>query len=273
MRKLRLDLEYEGTCYHGWQLQSNAITIQQVAEEALHRILGEACRLVGAGRTDAGVHAFGQVAHAFTTRSLDGESLRRALNSLLPEDIVVLAVREVPESFHARKSALKKRYEYWILNDSIPSALHHRFCWHLRMPLNTGRMAGAARYLLGEHDFSSFQASGCESADHPVREICALEIETFHERFIRVAVEAHSFLRHMVRNIVGTLVEVGLGRIPEESVQRILEARDRRKAGRTAPAKGLFLQWVCYEGEGCGGSSSERSLFARGRKDIRTPPS
>jgi len=258
MRKLRVDLEYEGTRYHGWQYQSGVITIQQVLEEALGRILGEACRVMAAGRTDAGVHAFGQVCHLVTAHTLDVGSLHRALNSLLPEDIVVKAVREVPETFHARRSALAKRYEYWILNDPVPSALHQRFCWHVRTPLDTGSMKGAARSLVGEHDFSSFQASGCDSAGDPVREVGLIQVEMVHGRFIRIAVEARSFLRHMVRNIVGTLVEVGLGRLSEGAVARILEARDRKLAGRTAPAKGLFLQWIRYEmKEGCGGCGGE----------------
>ncbi len=247
MRRLRLDLEYEGTRYHGWQIQPNALTVQACVERALRTVLNESCRVVGAGRTDAGVHALGQVAHFETTRAIAAPALQRALNSLLPADIAVREVREVPETFHARKSAVRKRYVYWIWNDPRKSALWERFCWHVPVPLDLPAMSAAASHLAGRHDFSSFQASGCESRDNPVREIDLLRVEPLQGPFVRIAVEAASFLRHMVRNLVGTLVEVGLGRTGADEVRSILDARDRRRAGRTAPGRGLFLEWVCYE--------------------------
>jgi len=247
MRRLRLDLEYEGTRYHGWQIQPNAPTIQECVERALRIVLNEPCRVVGAGRTDAGVHALGQVAHFETDRPIPASALLRALNSLLPADIAVREVREVPETFHARKSAVRKRYVYWILNDPRRSALWDRFCWHVPAPVDLSAMKAAAAFLTGRHDFSSFRASGCESGDNPVREIELLRVEPMEGSFVRISVEAASFLRHMVRNMVGTLVEVGLGRIGVNDVPGILEARDRRRGGRTAPGRGLFLEWVCYE--------------------------
>lgn len=247
MRRLRLDLEYEGTRYHGWQVQPNALTVQESVERALRAVLNEPCRVVGAGRTDAGVHALGQVAHFETTRAIPASALLRALNSLLPVDIAVREVLEVSETFHARKSAVRKRYAYWIWNDPRKPALWERFCWHVPALLDLAAMQDAAVHLAGRHDFSSFRASGCESRDNPVREIGLLRVEAAESPFVRIAVEADSFLRHMVRNMVGTLVEVGLGRIRADEVLRILEARDRRKAGRTAPGRGLFLEWVCYD--------------------------
>ncbi len=249
MRNIRIDLEYEGTRYHGWQVQPQDISIQQKLEEALARILGKKQRVIGAGRTDAGVHALGQTAHFFTENVLDSHSLHRALNSLLPDDIVVKAVKEVSFFFHARKSALKKRYEYWIWNKQLPSAFNHRFCWYVKAPLNVEKMHRAAQYLIGEHDFSSFKAAGCESGINPVRAIDMLEVKArnfFSEEYIQFAVEGRSFLRYMVRILVGTLVDVGRGKISEEDLLLILHARDRRKAGMTAPAKGLCLSWIQY---------------------------
>lgn len=248
MRRLRLDLEYEGTRYHGWQVQPNASTVQECVERALGAVLNEPCRVVGAGRTDAGVHALGQVAHFETTRAIPASALLRALNSLLPADIAVREVREVPDSFHARKSAVRKRYVYWIWNDPRKSALWDRFCWHVPVSLDPAAMGEAAAHLAGRHDFSSFQASDCKSRDNPVRVIELIRVEPMEGSFLRIAVEASSFLRHMVRNLVGTLVEVGSGKIGADDVRFILEARDRRRAGRTAPGRGLFLEWVRYEG-------------------------
>ena len=246
MRTLRLDLEYDGTNYHGWQVQPNAPTIQEKLEDALYPILGERVRVTGAGRTDAGVHALGQVGHLRTASDREIGALFRGVNSLLPEDIVVKAVREVSPDFHARKSARFKRYEYWILNDPTRSAFHHRFLWHVRVGLDLHGMRRAAACLVGEHDFASFQASGGEPGRHTVRHLHLLEIEEFRSGVIRIAAEGNAFLRGMVRILTGTLVDVGRGRIPEQDVPGILAARDRRVAGRTAPGKGLFLNWVRY---------------------------
>ena len=246
MRHLRLELEYEGTAYHGWQVQPDAATVQQVVEEAIRRLTGEPCRLIGAGRTDAGVHALGQVAHFPTNNALDVSSMQRALNSLLPADVVVRKVTEAPPDFHARKSAVRKHYTYWIWNDPRRSAFHGRFCWHVKRPLDVERMRRAAQRLAGEHDFSSFRASGHDPSQHAVRLLERISVREVPPGYLRVRVAANGFLRHMVRILVGTLVEVGLGRFPEAFVDEILRARDRRRAGRTAPARGLFLVKVSY---------------------------
>jgi tRNA pseudouridine38-40 synthase len=246
MRTIRLDLEYDGTGYHGWQVQPNAPTIQQSLEGALHTILGERVRVVGAGRTDAGVHALGQVGHFRTESKRDVEALLRGVNSLLPDDIVVKAVAESSSDFHARRSALLKRYEYWILNDPGRSAFHHRFVWHVRVKLDLDRMRRAAECLIGQHDFASFQASGGEPGRTTVRRPGLLEVRSFGNGVIRIAAEADGFLRGMVRILTGTLVDVGRGKIPEQAVPRILEAKDRTAAGESAPGKGLFLMRVLY---------------------------
>lgn len=246
MRTIRLDLEYDGTHYHGWQVQPNAPTIQETLEKALHPILGDKVRVVGAGRTDAGVHALGQVGHFRTASEREVQALFRGVNSLLPEDIVVKGVTETSPDFHARRSALLKRYEYWILNDPNRSAFHHRFLWHVRTELDVERMQRAAARLIGEHDFSSFQASGGEAGKHAIRHLRLLEIRPFRKGFLRIAAEANAFLRGMVRILTGTLVDVGRGRIEERALPAILEAKDRRVAGRTAPGKGLFLVRVLY---------------------------
>ena len=246
MRTLRLDLEYDGTNYHGWQVQPNAPTIQEKLEDALYPILGERVRVTGAGRTDAGVHALGQVGHLRTASDREIGDLFRGVNSLLPEDIVVKAVRETSPDFHARRSARNKRYEYWILNDPTRSAFHHRFLWHVRVGLDLAKMRRAAECLVGEHDFASFQASGGEPGRHTVRHLYLLEIEEFRNGVVRLAAEGNGFLRGMVRILAGTLVDVGRERIPEGALPGILAARDRTVAGRTAPGKGLFLNWVRY---------------------------
>jgi tRNA pseudouridine38-40 synthase len=246
MRTLRLDLEYDGTNYHGWQVQPNAPTIQEKLEEALHPVLGERVRVTGAGRTDAGVHALGQVGHLRTASDREVGALFRGVNSLLPDDIVLKAVRETSPDFHARKSAQRKRYEYWIRNDPARSVFHHRFFWHVKVGLDLLKMRRAAGVLVGEHDFASFQASGGEPGRHTVRHLYLLEVEAVRQGVIRISAEGNAFLRGMVRIMAGTLVDVGRGRIPEEALPDILAAKDRTAAGKTAPGKGLFLNWVRY---------------------------
>jgi tRNA pseudouridine38-40 synthase len=246
MRTLRLDLEYDGTHYHGWQVQPNAPTIQEKLEDALYPILGERVRVTGAGRTDAGVHALGQVGHLRTASDREIGALFRGVNSLLPEDIVVRSVREASPEFHARRSARRKRYEYWIFNHPARSAFHHRFFWHVRVGLDIAKMRRAAECLVGEHDFASFQASGGEPGRHTFRLLHLLEIEEFRSGVVRIAAEGNAFLRGMVRIMAGTLVDVGRGRIPERALPGILAAKDRAAAGGTAPGKGLFLNWVRY---------------------------
>ena len=246
MRNLRIDVEYDGNGYHGWQYQPNSKTIQEVIEETVFKITQERSTIIGAGRTDAGVHAQGQVANFHTQSTLDVHSFRSALNSLLPRDIVVKKVTEARLSFHARKDAIKKRYEYWILNGPVSSAFYYRYSWYIRYPLDMERMKMGSLHLLGQHDFSSFRASGCECGSSAIRTISNIDFTRYTDGRIRLGLEANAFLRCMARVLVGTLVDVARGRIEESAVSSIMEARDRRRAGKTAPPHGLFLKWVLY---------------------------
>ena len=237
-------LEYDGTTYHGWQVQPNLPTIQGTIEAAIRKVAQHDVDVVGAGRTDAGVHALGQVAHFSTSSRLTAEEWHRALNGLLPADIAVLAVEQVPEMFHARFSAKSKLYRYQILTRVHRSALSRSKVLHYSYPLDLGSMQEAAHALVGTHDFSSFQGSPTDT-DNPVCTIARLTIERFGDE-IRFEVEANRFLKQMARNIVGTLLEVGRGKLKVGEAAEILAAKDRTKAGPTAPAHGLYLVRVDY---------------------------
>ena len=241
---IKLTLEYDGTHYHGWQMQPNGPTIQSLLEEAVSTFFGVPTRVTGSGRTDAGVHALGQVANFFCHREPDLHRLQRGLNALTPEDISVKDAKIVPDCFDARRDGRSRTYEYRILNRPSPSPFHLRYAWHLYDPLDVERMRRAIRCLEGEHDFSSFRASGCD-APHPVRTVYCTSLEQSGELLV-FTIEATAFLRHMARNIVGTLVEVGRGLRAPEAFPALLEARDRTKAGPTAPPQGLFLVEVKY---------------------------
>jgi len=241
---IKLTIEYDGTNYHGWQIQPNGVTIQEVLEQALEKILGVKIRLNGSGRTDAGVHALGQVANFIYADSIDLERLQRGLNALTPPDIVIKQAERVPDSFDARRDGRSRLYMYRIWNRSFPSAFHRRFSWHVRAPLDLAAMQEAIRALEGEHDFSSFRGSGCEAA-HPVRRVYRNSLAQRGD-FLVYTIEATAYLRHMVRNIAGTLVEVGWGERSPASFAKLLELRDRTLAGPTAPARGLFLVEVKY---------------------------
>lgn len=245
MRTIKLLIEYDGTNYQGWQVQPKGATIQGVIEEKLARLTGEPVHLIGSGRTDAGVHAGGQVAHFKTKSRLDVQTIQRALNSLLPPDIVVLKVEEANEGFHARKSSKSKVYEYWVLNRPLRSVFHRGTAWHVPQTLNLREMKKATRSLIGEHDFSSFQSVGSPKKT-AVRKVKRAEWRQSQGGLLHFEIEANGFLKQMVRAIVGTLVEVGKGKIASEDFQRILDSRDRKKAGPTAPPHGLFLKEVKY---------------------------
>jgi tRNA pseudouridine38-40 synthase len=246
MKYLRMIIEYDGTGYYGWQRQSGDITIQQVLEETLQRITGEKVTLYGSSRTDAGVHALHQVAHFRTSSRIPERNLLLGLNSLIPRNIVVKDLTEVDEEFHARYSARSKTYFYRIFNSDVRPALHRNYCWYVFMPLDVGRMAEAALILKGVNDFSAF-CSAQTDAKSPVREVYDARFEREDRFFLRFSVEANGFLRHMVRTIVGTLVDVGKGKINAVDFRGILESRDRKRAGVTAPPQGLFLSGVKYE--------------------------
>lgn len=248
MAVVRLLVEYDGTDYHGWQRQPTAATIQGTLEAAIRRISGEQVALVGAGRTDAGVHAAGQVAHFHSRSAMPPEVWRRALNAVLPPDVKILEAAEAPETFHARFSAARKRYRYRVLNRPVPSPLERRTSWHVPRPLNLAAMRRACAALVGRHDFRAFEgADPSHGASH--RTVCAVTACSVRRRgdIVSVDIECDRFLKYMVRNIVGTLVEVGLGRRPASDMDRILRSRDRGQAGVTAPAHGLTLMEVRYD--------------------------
>ena len=244
IRNIKLTIEYDGTGYHGWQVQADVRTIQGIIEGKLSQITGEQVRLIASSRTDTGVHALGQVANFKTHSFLDAQSFLKALNSLLPEDIRVKDVEEVDETFHARFSAKGKIYEYRILHGGAPSPFLRHFSWFVPGRLDLGRMRKAAMKLVGRHDYSSFCTAGSMHTT-PIRDIYEVTVGR-REGLVVIRIEANAFLRQMVRNIVGTLVEVGRGRMTPSQFGDILEARDRRKAGIAAPAQGLFLVRVNY---------------------------
>lgn len=246
-RNFKLVLEYDGSQYHGWQRQQGVLTIQEVVESRLEIIFGEPIRTRASGRTDAGVHARGQVINFYARSALQPGEIQRGLNSLLPSEIVVLRAEEVVHAFHARFSAVSKTYAYRILNRPEPSALERHFIWHIRRPLERQAMAGCLEDIIGRHDFSAFMASG-SSVTSTEREIFRASLEAPTEGHLIFLFEANGFLRHMVRNLVGTLVEVGKGRLSRAGFLSILASRDRRLAGMTAPARGLYLVSVRHEG-------------------------
>jgi tRNA pseudouridine38-40 synthase len=255
MRYIKVLLEYDGTNYHGWQSQKSGRTIQDILKARVREITGEDGRLTGASRTDAGVHALAQVAVFGTESLLSVEVLMRALNAKLPPDIRVLDVEETGENFHPRYRAIKKSYFYILSEDRLLSAFLQRHVWRVGTKLDTDGMEKAASLIVGEHDFSSFRASGCGSR-HPLRTVYTTDITRLAElsfmtaaikgSFIKIRIEANAFLRHMVRNIVGTLVEVGRGKMSIETFEHVLKSCDRTKAGPTAPAHALFLEKLFY---------------------------
>jgi tRNA pseudouridine38-40 synthase len=244
VNNIKLILSYDGSLYHGWQRQDNGVTIQGVIEEKIEAMTGEPVTLIASGRTDAGVHALNQVCN-FTTRSrIDPKAIKAGLNSMLPDDIVVTGAQYVPMEFHARYSVRSKVYEYRILNTNDPDVFLRNYTWHIRRPLDKDEMTRCLSVLTGTHDFSSFKSAGSGNTN-PVRSVSRAELYCLDNQ-VRIIMEADGFLRHMVRNIVGTVVEAGMGRRDALNIKKILEARDRRRAGRKAPAQGLFLASVIY---------------------------
>jgi tRNA pseudouridine38-40 synthase len=247
MRNLKITLQYDGTNYVGWQRQAAGLSIQGLLEDALAPIEGGRVTVDGAGRTDAGVHALAQVATVGLDVHIDPPTLTRALNAVLPADVRILSIQEVEAQFHARFNAVGKVYEYRIVNAPIVSPFLHRYVWHLTRPLDLGAMRHASELLIGAHDFAAFQGGGSAvaSTDRVVRAI-GWEDGGGYDRPLVMRIEAGGFLRHMVRSIAGTLVEVGAGRWPPSHVADILASRDRAQAGPTAPPQGLFLVRVDY---------------------------
>ena len=245
MRRILITIEYDGGPFHGWQRQVNGITVQQVLEEAAYQFTGQETLVQAAGRTDAGVHASGQVAHLDVPEKFDAERVMAALNALVGQQPVsVIAAREVPADFHARFSATGRRYLYRILPRRQPPALDLGRVWHHKTALDIDAMQHAADMLIGRHDFTSFRATHCQ-AESPVRTLDMLDVASAGAE-IHIHAAARSFLHHQVRNMVGTLALVGSAKWQPEQVAEALAACDRSAAGPTAPPAGLYLTAVSY---------------------------
>ena len=243
-RNIRLTIAYDGTAYHGFQRQANALTIQQVLEEKLRLIFGHPLSIIGSGRTDTGVHAYGQVANFRTNGAIPTERIVKAANGVLPEDIVVLDAEEANIAFHARKCAKQKTYVYRIYNGSLPNPFERNYAWQVNTKLDTDLMNTAASFVLGTHDFSAFRAAG-GALVNPVKTI--LEAGCRREGDLVVfTFTGTGFLYHMVRNLVGTIADIGVRRRDPLEFEQILKSRDRRLAGATAPPQGLYLMHVLY---------------------------
>jgi tRNA pseudouridine38-40 synthase len=244
LRKLSIVIEYDGTDFSGWQRQPGLRTVQSCLEQAVQTMTGETVRIQGAGRTDAGVHAQGQVATFTLEASIPETGLLRGLNSMLPPDIAILDVRGAAPDFDARFSARGKVYRYQIWNHLVRSPLQARTAWHCRSALDMAAMRAAARTLCGEHDFRAFRAADCERRT-TVRVIRRLDIDR-QGALLSIEVEATAFLKNMVRILVGTLVDLGRGKVAPEAIARMLETGDRAAGGVTAPPQGLTLLRVSY---------------------------
>ncbi len=251
MINIKLTLSYDGAKFHGWQIQPGVATIQGALTDVVRKITQEPVTIHGASRTDAGVHALGQVASFKTRSALTAEGLQRALNALLPPTIRVVRAEEMGPDFHARWQAMEKTYHYRVFRGAVAPPFEYQRVLHYPYPLNEEAMAAAAKCFVGEHDFTSFTASsGSEETDKdrsPVRMICRSELERHaEEQEIVYVVTGKSFLRYMVRKIVGTLLEVGRGKLRVEDIPELFEARDRSRSGPTAPAEGLYLVSLKY---------------------------
>ncbi|MBN2653514.1 MAG: tRNA pseudouridine(38-40) synthase TruA [Nitrospirae bacterium] len=258
MQNIALLIQYDGTNYSGWQSQPNAVTIQAVIEEKIKKITNSAAALIAAGRTDSGVHALAQTASFKTESSHNPLTFKNALNALLPADIRIINTAYATDEFHPRFDAIKKSYVYIISTDRIVSPFLNRYVWRIPHDLDINAIREAASHIIGMHDFSAFRGAGC-GAKTPVRKILSIKINetdnagffssSIKGSFITLRFEADAFLRHMVRNITGTLVEVGRGRLNSNDMQNILNSLDRKNAGPTAPASGLFMERIWYANE------------------------
>ena len=245
MRNIKLTIEYDGKKFNGWQKQPDKLNIQGEIENAIKEITGEEVELIGSGRTDAGVHAFGQVANFKSNSNLPIEKFAIAINSKLKKSIVIKAAEEVDERFHSRYNAKQKTYRYVINNSKQGTAIYRDLECHIPMDLDIEEMKKAAKYFEGEHDFKAFKASGTSSKSS-VRTIYRAEVIDDGDK-IKIELTGNGFLYNMVRIISGTLVDVGLGKIKAEDILSIIESQDRSKAGKTLPAHGLYLVEVKYE--------------------------
>lgn len=244
MKRIAIGIEYDGTGYVGWQRQKSGIGVQERLEEAVATVANEPVEVVCAGRTDAGVHATGQVGHFDTSAERTDRGWLLGINSNLPDDINVAWVRAVDDEFHARFSAESRTYRYLILNRLVRSALFRNRAWWVHEPLDEASMHAAGQLLLGEHDFSAFRASGCQ-ASTATREILSLKV-TRQGPWVAITVTANAFLQHMVRNITGTLTAIGAGEYAAKWAQEVLESKDRKSGGVAAPPHGLVFRAVRY---------------------------
>ena len=245
MKRVKLTVAYDGTGYCGWQVQPNGITVEEVLNKALQKLTGEEITVMGASRTDSGVHAMGNVAVFDTNTSIPAERIAMALNQRLPEDIVIVKSEEVPADFHPRYGDIKKTYEYHIVNTRTPMPTKRLYNYFVSYDLDIEKMRKAAGYLVGEHDFVSF-CNVRTDVENTVRTVYALDVLQQGDE-ITVRITGNGFLYNMVRIIVGTLIRVGRGFYEPEEVKRILEAKERTAAGVTAPPQGLFLMEIEYK--------------------------
>ena len=246
IKHFKLTIEYDGTDYHGWQRQRDKITIQGELESVLSLILNQEIKIAGSGRTDAGVHAHGQVASFSAQTSLTPQALLRAVNSLLKKQPIVLReVAPVSGDFHAQYSAQSKEYHYWILNQKIPSAIDARYLWHIHQALDIEVIKACCEVVTGVHDFKSFENVGSPRSS-TIREIFSASVEKRQNHRLCIKVCASGFLKNMVRNLVGSFVAAGRGKLSAAQFKKVLEAKDRTLADATAPARGLFLHRVNY---------------------------
>ncbi len=250
MPNIRVTIQYDGTDFHGWQIQPGLRTVQGCLADALREISGENVKIIGSGRTDAGAHALRQTANFQLEKEFDAAELQRALNSLLPWDVRIVGLSRTSDRFHARRDARSKLYRYQIYTGPVISPFAYRYYLHFPRPLAVEKMQAAAQAFIGEHDFTAFAASGSSGSDR-VRTVFRSEVARSGRRLFYL-VEADGFLQHMVRNIVGTLIEVGSGRIDPAEIASIFESRERARAGPTVAARGLFLVRVNYGSTGRG---------------------
>jgi tRNA pseudouridine38-40 synthase len=245
MQNFKLTIEYDGTGFHGWQRQKRDRTVQGEIEAALKIMTRQQVVLSGSGRTDAGVHAFGQTASFCCETSLSAGDFKKGLNSLLAQDVVIVKCELAPADFHARYDARGKTYRYRILNRETPAAVGRQYAWHIRRPLDLKAMQTASSLIVGTHDFKAFEATGSPRS-HTIRTVSAADWTREQPGLLVFWIKAEGFLRFMVRNLVGTLVDVGLGKIDPAGFREVLLSKDRRRAGATAPPHGLFLMDVDY---------------------------
>ena len=244
MKNFKLVIEYDGTAYCGWQRQRRDPTIQEEIETAIGKMTCQQISITGSGRTDAGVHAFGQVANFHCETRLTAPIFQKGLNGLLPDDIVIKACEQVTDTFHARYDAKGKTYQYRILNRPIPPALYRHYAWYIQKPLDIESMQAALTHIIGTKDFKAFEGTGSPRA-HSVRTVMKAQL-TEADGLIRVIIKADGFLKFMVRNIAGTLVDIGMGKMGADEIEAILASRDRSRVAATAPPHGLFLMSVDY---------------------------